>query len=133
MKKIFSIVALAVLVSSCGNHLSLIKRHYTGGYYVQNSGHVHKVPLAKVNNTNGGVEKMQPVNGVLASAEKAPVFNASIKTQNTEVKKQKSSYTQMLGKHMPASTVDKHAGRNTVSHAERRSIKNAEKASKSDT
>ena len=39
MKKLISFLALAILVSSCGNKMTLLKRHYTKGYYVQHNGH----------------------------------------------------------------------------------------------
>lgn len=35
MKKLYAFIALAILLSSCGNKMTLLKRHYTKGYYVQ--------------------------------------------------------------------------------------------------
>jgi hypothetical protein len=40
MKKIIAFAALAILVSSCGNKMTLMKRHYTKGFYLHHSGQV---------------------------------------------------------------------------------------------
>jgi len=37
MKKLISLLALALVISSCGNKMTLLKRHYTKGYYIQHS------------------------------------------------------------------------------------------------
>jgi uncharacterized membrane protein YqaE (UPF0057 family) len=40
MKKIIAFAALAILVSSCGNKMTLMKRHYTKGFYLHHSAQV---------------------------------------------------------------------------------------------
>ncbi|MGZ3866206.1 MAG: YqaE/Pmp3 family membrane protein [Bacteroidia bacterium] len=40
-KKIISLLTVAILISSCGNQLSILKRHYNKGFYVEAGKQAH--------------------------------------------------------------------------------------------
>jgi len=82
MKKIIPFLALAILISSCGNKMTLLKRHYTKGYYVQNSSRIDKMApdkAAKFQATN-----MERVGPRFVKEVKQPVVTASIKVNSDE-------------------------------------------------
>ena len=103
MKKLASILALAILVSSCGNQLSIVKRHYTKGFYVENGKKSHHLDVAKADKKNKPVEKTQPTVLSFVSEEKNQPAELSASVANT-VKKQekKSTFQSQLKKHTAA-------------------------------
>lgn len=78
MKKIISLLAVAVLVSSCGNQMTLLKRHYTKGYYVQGHAHAEKTKRSVSHKPDEPV-LLQPVQASLTHQPVAPVLTAALK------------------------------------------------------
>lgn len=101
MKKIISLLALAVLVSSCGNRLSMLKRHYTGGYYVESNKKSHHPGLVKAETKNKQVEKTQPVVvSFLSDKKELPAEILASAAGNVVTKKEeKSSFQSQLKNH----------------------------------
>ena len=78
MKKLISILAAAILLSSCGGKMTLLKRHYTKGFYVQSSSRV-ETPKTYASRAGKKVEILKPVLVSLSAGAKAPELTASIK------------------------------------------------------
>lgn len=78
MKKIIPFLALAILISSCGNKMTLLKRHYTKGYYVQSSKSPNKTGAFLTEKVS--VNAMEPVVAGLSNEPKQPSLVASLKT-----------------------------------------------------
>ena len=103
MKKLASILALAILVSSCGNQLSIVKRHYTKGFYVENEKKPRRLDITKAETKNKPVEKTQPTVLSFVSEEKKQTVELSASVANTVKKEEKkSSFQSQLKKHTAA-------------------------------
>lgn len=102
-KKLISFLALAILVSSCGNRLSIVKRHYTKGFYVQNGRKSGHTILPKPEKENKQIKKTQPVVvGFLSDEKRRDVdFLASTKTNSHVKSEKKNSFQSQLKKHKP--------------------------------
>ncbi len=95
MKKLIGFLALAVIISSCGNKMTLMKRHYTKGYYLHHStsvdkkevvaqaGNIHaeKMPSVQINLEN----KIQ--NDLSISASKAKVIEQQERSYQSNIVK----------------------------------------------
>jgi hypothetical protein len=78
MKKILSLAALAVLISSCGNKMTLMKRHYTKGYYVEHKGSVDRT-VSSHRSGKTSVNEMEPVAVGFSTTAKVQELTASLK------------------------------------------------------
>lgn len=79
MKKIVSLLILTVLVSSCGNRLTLMKRHYTKGYYVQSSSGAASSAVIKESSRKMVNVPMNPSTVKLAHAMAEPTMATSLR------------------------------------------------------
>jgi len=100
MKKLLPFLALAVLISSCGNKMTLLKRHYTKGYYIHNSKHNENVAVNKRGDKEKA-EKMQPTVTAFVNESQKPEVQASLTVKEVEAGKAKT-YQQQLNKHIVA-------------------------------
>ncbi len=100
MKKLLPFLALAILISSCGNKMTLLKRHYTKGYYMQHSKQSEKVAINKAKIVS--TDKMEPTIVSFIKENKAapPVLSASLKINKGEKTASKQSHSQELNKHI---------------------------------
>lgn len=78
MKKLISILAAAILVSSCGSKMTLLKRHYTKGFYVHASSRV-ETPKTYASHAKKKVEILKPTLINLSAEAKAPELSASVR------------------------------------------------------
>lgn len=78
MKKLIFILSVAILASSCGTKITLLKRHYTKGFYVQTSSRGQSAKTY-ASRTNKKVEILKPVLVSLSAMPKSPELTASIK------------------------------------------------------
>lgn len=92
-KKLIAFLALAVMISSCGNKMTLMKRHYTKGYYLHHSTKTEKVSSVKVMPVHGS--EMEPVKIAFPGEVKNGPFIASIKTNETVSETPKSFQAQL--------------------------------------
>src|SRR5690349_17873046 len=111
MKKLIQLSTLFLLagfiLSSCSSNLSITKRRYTKGYFVQH--HSGKHHVAKQNETKNKVavnepEKIRAVEYVTRNAEK-PVISDK-KEPITAAAPQKRTYTKEQKKEMRAEVID---------------------------
>lgn len=82
MKKIIAFVALAVLVSSCGNKMTLMKRHYTKGFYFHHSDKVKQQDEASAERMKA--EKMPTIKMYVSEQKKDLAVLASVSSSATE-------------------------------------------------
>jgi hypothetical protein len=100
MKKLASILALAILVSSCGNQLSIVKRHYTKGFYVENGKKSRHLDVAKANTKNKPAEKIRPtVLSFLSEEKNQPAELSASATNSIKKEEKKNSFQSQLKKH----------------------------------
>jgi len=83
MKKLIPFLALAILISSCGNKMTLLKRHYTKGYYVQNSKSPDKISSVKTLEVS--TNKMKPIEVSFVKETQPPILAASLKIENRSI------------------------------------------------
>src|ERR1700752_467855 len=100
-KKIISFLRLVVLVSSCGNKISLVKRHYSKGFYVEKGKKSGHLDVAKAESKAHKTEKMQPTVVSFMIEEKKNNAQFSASTVKNVVAKEKSSFQEQLKKYVP--------------------------------
>src|SRR5438477_510777 len=85
MKKIIAFFALAIIVSSCGTKMTLLKRHYNNGFYVSGSKHSNKTDQLAANK-NVCADNMKPtvVSALRGEKIQGPELTASIKPDATK-------------------------------------------------
>jgi len=101
MKKLISFLVIAILVSSCGNRLSLVKRHYTKGFYVESGKKSEHIAFTKAEKENKQIKKSQPAAVSFLTEEKLQdvEFLVSAKTNSIVQAEKKSSFQSQLKKH----------------------------------
>lgn len=101
MKKLIPFLALAILISSCGNKMTLLKRHYTKGYYMHHSKQNEKTASKA---SISPVDKMEPTITAFSATEKTlkAEYSASLKPAESEVKIAKRTFQSNLSNHIQA-------------------------------
>lgn len=79
MKKLISFLVAALVLSSCGNKMTLMKRHYTKGYYLQKHAKNNGLDGASAK-ANKRVVPVTPTVLSLVQEKKEPVLTAAINT-----------------------------------------------------
>ena len=112
MKKLASILALAIFVSSCSNQISIVKRHYSKGFYVVNTKKAHHADVAKAETKIKSTEKTQPTVLSFISEEKNRPAELSASAAGTVKKEEKKKSFQSQLKKNIVSKEHKIVGKN---------------------